>query len=41
MIYLTESQQLLLSNSQHILQQPAFDTTSNNREDKLQRIAIC
>ena len=38
---LTETQQSLLSNSQHILQLPAFDMNFNNREDKFQSIAIC
>ena len=40
-ICLTETQQLSLSNSQHILQLPAFDIDFNNREDKFQSIAIC
>ena len=40
-ICLTETQQLSLSNSQHILQLPAFDMNFNNREDKFQSIAIC
>ena len=40
-ICLTETQQSLLSYSQHILQLPAFDMNFNNREDKFQSIAIC
>ena len=40
-ICLTETQQSLLSNSQHILQLPAFDMNFNNREDRFQSIAIC
>ena len=40
-ICLTETQQSLLSNSQHILQLPAFDMNFNNREDRFQSVAIC
>ena len=39
-IFLTKTRQSL-SNSQHILQLPAFDMNFNNREDKFQSIALC